>query len=537
MSAKDTQVLVVGCSLTGATAAVLLRQFGIRTLAVEKRTTVFPWPRTRIILSRPMEIFRTAGLEERIRAKPSLIGQYPEMARAETVSGREWMRDSIEGLDEATKYSPAPWAPIDQHHLEPLLRERAEELGARIERGSWLVEAEQDEDGVTATVATEGELRVVRADYLIAADGANSTVRDLLGIRMRGNRVIGRYVNIVWEADLTEALRGRRVGVWFLDRPRPASVIMPQDRPHRWILMVPHDPESGETLADFTEDRCRALVRTAIGQPGLDVRIVSFDDEGVSPVAKLWEVGSCVAEEFQRGRMFLIGDAAHLMPPVGAFGANLGIQDAHNLAWKLALVLRGQAGPGLLESYAAERIPVADATVGAATDHLRVRSTAGGQGNTTDGNLAVLFGHRYRSGAVRAESPNGSADLLHPASLSGEPGTRAPHFRLLRDGALVSNIDLYAHEFALMAGAAGQPWAEAGHQVARELGVPLAVYRLGQDLSDPSEAWNRTHQVTDRGAVLVRPDGFVAWRASGAVPDPSTLLRETLLRILARNDR
>ncbi|ONI78032.1 hypothetical protein ALI144C_32105 [Actinosynnema sp. ALI-1.44] len=534
MSPKDTQVLVAGCSLTGATAAVLLRHYGIRTLAVEQRNSVFPWPRTRIILGRPMEIYRTAGLEEQIRARPSQIAHFPEMARAETVAGPEWMRGEIEGLDEATAYGPAPWAPIDQHHLEPLLRARAEQLGARIECGYRLATVDQDEGGVRATVVDKatGATRTISADYLIAADGANSTVRELLGIGMCGLGVIGRYVNIVWEADITGPLRGRPVGVWFLDRPRPAAVIMPQDRPHRWILMVPHDPATGETLADFTEDRCRELVREAVGVPDMAVRIVDFGDEGVSPLVKLWEVGSSVAEEFRRGRVFLAGDAAHVMPPVGAFGANLGIQDVHNLAWKLALVLRGVAGPGLLDSYDLERVPVADATVGMATSHLQVRSEVGGKGNTTDGNVAVIFGHHYQSAAVLAENPDYSGELHHPASLCGEPGTRAPHMVLLHNDKQISSIDLYVNEFVLITGPDGQQWAQAGRDVAADLSLPLATYRIGDELVDESGTWAQAHRVAGDGAVLVRPDGFVAWRAKSSTPEPGKVLRVVLAQLL-----
>ncbi len=527
---------MVGLSLTGATAAVLLRDHGIRVHAVEQRTSVFPWPRTRIILGRPMEIFRTVGLEAAIRAKPSLFARFPEMAVAETIAGSEWLRGEIEGLDEAERYSPAPWAPIDQHHLEPLLRERAVRAGTSVDYGVRLVGLVEDDDAVTATVLdteTRGQ-RAIRADYVLAADGANSTVRELLGIGMRGLGVIGRYVNIVWEADLSQALRDRPVGVWFLDHPRPASVVMPQDRPGRWILMVPHDPATGETLADFTEPYCRELVRAAIGLPDLPVELVSFADE-LGTVARPWDVGSCVAERFRHGRTFLAGDAAHLMPPVGAFGANLGIQDVHNLAWKLAAVLRGQAGPALLDSYAPERIPVAEATVDTATNHLRDRGRAGGRGATTEGNLAVLFGHRYRSGAVLAEDDASATDLLHPAELSGEPGTRAPHMTLLQADRAVSTIDLYARRFVLVAGPRGQEWVAAADRVGAELEVPLTTHRIGDDLRDPADSWTATHRVGADGAVLVRPDGFVCWRATEAAADPEKVLTEALTRVLSRD--
>lgn len=491
-----------------------------------------------MILGRSMELYRTAGLEESIRSRASLFADFPDMARAESVAGQEWMRTAIEGLDEADRYSPSPWAPIDQQRLEPLLREHAVNAGAQIEFGSRLTDVDQDDNGITATIVdtATGKTRTIRADYLVATDGADSTVRERLGIRMRGPGTIGHYVNIVWQGDITGPLRGRRVGLWFLDHPRPGSVLMPQGDRGRWILMVPHDPATGEKAADFTDERCTEMIRSAVGLPELPIELVAMTGEDASPVARLWTVAACVADEFRRGRVFLVGDSAHLMPPAGAFGANLGIQDAHNLAWKLALVLRGQAGAGLLDSYAAERVPVADATVHAATSHLQVRSEAGGKGNTTGGNLAVIFGYQYRSAAVVADgtTASGEPELRHPAALCGQPGTRAPHVTLLRKGEQISSIDLYAGEFVLISGPAGQPWVEAARKCAAGLGVPLSAFRLGRELADPTGIWARAHRVDADGAVLVRPDGFVGWRAARALPDPERHVRAALTHLLAR---
>ncbi|MEX5634493.1 FAD-dependent monooxygenase [Parafrankia sp. FMc2] len=538
MSTSDTDVLIVGCGLTGSSAAVLLRRFGVRTTALERRVNTYPWPRTRMILGRSMEIYRTAGLEQQIRARASLFAEYPEMARARTVAGQEFMRGETEGMDEANAYSPAPWQPIDQHRLEPLLREQAVACGARLEYGAKVVEVEQDDAAVTAWVedAGTGAVREIRARYLVATDGAEGAVRRQLGIAMRGPGVVGHYVNIVFRADITGPLRDRPVGLWFLDEPRPGSVIMPQAARHQWILMVPHDPATGETLTDFDDATCTNLVRAAVGLPGLDVTIVPMSDEGSDPVARMWEVGACVAERFQQGRIFLVGDSAHLMPPVGAFGANLGIQDAHNLAWKLAAVVNGQAGPELLESYERERLPVAEVTVDAATTHLNVRSVAGGEGNTTGGNLAVIFGYRYRSTAVLDEGDLPDV-LLEPADLRGQPGTRAPHLSLLRDGVEISTIDLYADRFVLVAGSRGERWVDAAAKAAKDLDLPVAVHRIGADLDDPSGGWSALHGVGTDGAVLVRPDGFVAWRARHLPGGEEAVLTDVLSRVLGRAAR
>jgi hypothetical protein len=226
------------------------------------------------------------------------------------------------------------------------------------------------------------------------------------------------------------------------------------------------------------------------------------------------------------------------MPPNGGFGGNTGIHDAHNLAWKLAMVLKTAADPRLLDSYEAERKPVAKFTVEQAYTRYVTR-TATYLGATDYEPLAhdfnVELGYIYRSAAV---SPGNGDGKGHddPRVTLGRPGARAPHLFLERSGKQVSTLDLFGRNFVLLAGPEGAAWCEAGRAEASRLsGLPLDVYRVGStDLLDPEDQFCATYGLSPTGACLVRPDGFVGWRARASVPNPSTSLATALRMLLCR---
>jgi hypothetical protein len=230
------------------------------------------------------------------------------------------------------------------------------------------------------------------------------------------------------------------------------------------------------------------------------------------------------------------------MPPNGGFGGNTGIQDAHNLAWKLAMVLRGQAGEGLLASYDAERRPVGRLTVDQAHTRYRRRTTPElmepDVAEVVD-ELSLEIGYRYSSAAVVAEDGAGDPGLVgHPRTAGGRPGTRAPHVPLRRAGMPVSSLDLYGASFVLMAGPEGATWAEGAEKAAARLGVPLTAHVVGAGagVADPAEAFPAAHGITASGAVLVRPDGFLGWRAPGRASDPEETMSGVLRSLLCAVD-
>lgn len=255
--------------------------------------------------------------------------------------------------------------------------------------------------------------------------------------------------------------------------------------------------------------------------PGTDLKMLGFP------------IDAQVAQRYRLGRVFLVGDAAHIVPPTGGLGANTGIQDAHNLAWKLAAVLRGQAGPALLDTYDAERRAVGLFTMGQALARWQARvgpSTGPGAPPLVD-YPNITFGYRYRSAAVLGAPPN-EALALPPNRLTGQPGTRAPHRMVNLEGRTISTLDLYGRGFVLLAGADGAAWVAAAERARRRLDVPLAAYRFGVELlgADGPAA----HGPGPGGALLVRPDGFVAWRVQTMPAQSERVLEDALTTVLAR---
>lgn len=530
MDREQTSVVIVGGGLVGLSAAAFLSWHRIPVLVVERHSDVLIHPRARTINPRTVELYRQIGLESSIMDRRSFPhGNRALLIRADTLAGPELHRGELsppKGADiEAA--SPSLWAPIDQDKLEIVVRERAAELGADIRFSTELVSFSNDGDGVTAVVrdVASGRERQVSAEYLIAADGHNSGVRTTLGIGQHGHGTLGHVASMVVKADLSAALRGRDISVCHLNTPEVGTVLLPHDRADGWVFSVPYHPDRGETLADFDDARCVALFRAAIGDPELPVEVAPQLVDGTKVLG--YEVGARVADRFRDGRVFLVGDAAHVMPPSGAFGAGTGIQDAHNLAWKLAAVLDGAAAPDLLDTYQEERQPVAEFTVEQSL--LQLRDRAGRDVPKLDAvapadYFAVVFGHHYRSRAVEGDAR--TAPALPPSELRGQPGTRAPHVVLERDGEKVSSLDLYGRRYVLLAGEHGGAWIDA----VRRLDLPVDCVQVGTDVRDPDGNWAAAHGTTAEGAVLVRPDGVVAWRTETGTGHPTGGFERLLFR-------
>jgi hypothetical protein len=282
---------------------------------------------------------------------------------------------------------------------------------------------------------------------------------------------------------------------------------------------------------DTGEEHCIELVRDALGERDVPVEIENI---------QRWNACAEWAERFQDGRVFVAGDAAHNMPPTGGFGGNVGVQDAHNLAWKLALVLRGAAGPELLSTYDEERRPVAEFTVEQAYTRyvLRLAPELGKQNlRPIVPESTVELGYRCRSAAVLPEAgdTDDGAAFENPLEPSGRPGTRAPHVLLERGGTSVSTLDLIDRNFLLLAGPGGAGWCEAARTVATRVGIGIDTHRIGSEgLSDYSGTFVEVFGTGCDGAVLVRPDGLIAWRAQTASDDADGKLTAAFEQILAR---
>ncbi|MFI9272950.1 FAD-dependent oxidoreductase [Kitasatospora sp. NPDC052896] len=541
-------VLVVGGSLVGLSTSVFLGRLGVEHLLVEKHPGTSHHPRGRGNNLRTMELFRVAGLEQRIRAAASVLADNHGILQADTLAGpeHEWLFRQIDPGGALARFSPSGWCLCSQNDLEPVLLERARELGGDLRFGTELVYFEQDGREVIATLRDRatGEQWVVRADYLVAADGPRSPVREKLGIRQTGPGDLFHNVSITFRAKgLAEVVGDRRFIVCYLTNSQGAGALLPVDNEEHWVFHAPWHPELGETLDDFTDRRCVAHIRAAAGVPDLDVEIT-----GKAP----WHAAERVAERYSVGRIFLAGDSAHEMSPTGAFGSNTGIQDAHNLAWKLAAVLRGWAGPGLLDTYGEERRAVARATSERATERSAEHQHPGYgavPGTGRQGNvLAVALGYRYPVGAVVGADPALPAvpERFEP---SGAAGTRAPHVWLRRAAGAtgggvatraatrLSTLDLFEASPVLLSGPGPVDWHGAAGRLADRLAVPLVSYRIGDGpecelVPEPGGDWAASFGVSSGGAVLVRPDGFVAWRSAGPVADPEAELDRVLRAVL-----
>lgn len=516
VSGEECEVLVVGGSLVGLSAAAFLGHHGVRAVVIEKHAGTSIHPRAGYFHLGTMEAYRRIGLEAAIlEASHEQFGPDGGINLVESLAGRElaqFVPDINAGVE---PYSPCKRFFMTQQSLEPLLHRRAAELGADLHYRTELVDFAQDAGGVTARVRAldTDEVTEIRAKYMIAADGWRSPVREALGIGMTGPGLLSDSITIYFRADCRPWLEGRQMGVIYVKNADQRGFFRFEAGGTRGFLVVNtlgdlSLPDATNVAGDISVERCTALVRSAVGVPDLEVEI---EDVAV------WKAVAETADAFRRGRVFIAGDAAHVMPPTGGFGGNTGVQDAANLAWKLALVLQESGGEALLDSYEAERRPVALLTVEQAYARYVRRVTpeliAPDTPEMRD-ELTMEIGQYYRSPAIPDGRAEGQPACLHPDETRGAPGSRVPYSWLTGD---ISTIDCVAGGFALLIGPEGGRWIDGA--AAGEFAVSTRTL--------PHETLHR-FGIGPTGALLVRPDGFVAWRAA----DDADATPEELRRIV-----
>jgi putative polyketide hydroxylase len=538
----ETPVLIVGGGPVGLTASLLLSRHGIRSLLVERHPSTAILPKARGINARTMEMYRQLGIEAAIRE----AGLPPErtgfIVWTESLAGSEIERRVPGRMSPANRTaSPVLNCLCAQDDLEPVLRRFAEaQPPARLRFNTEMVAVEQDADGVTATLIDRigGGETTVRAQYLIAADGAQSRVRRLVASEMIGREGVYDSVNILFKADLRRWVEDRPAALYFVEQPDLRATFLTINAHDRWGFLIHSLKQYGYTQADFTPERCIDLIRRGVGKPDLPVEIL-----GVS----YWEASAIVADRYRNRRLFLAGDAAHEMPPTGGFGMNTGVQDVQNLVWKLAAVLKGQAGEGLLDTYEAERRPLATMTTRASLENsLSMGRTARQDGAKLArpeflNEQGLIFGASYDSRAVIPDGlpPPTIDDPVTQYVPSARPGSRAPHVWLDRAGdqrgERVSTIDLFGAGFVLLTGLEGGAWAKAAALLTSPARPELVAHRIGGgEFADPEGRWQEVYGVGAGGAVLVRPDGYVGWRSRAGVDDPARVLENALDRTLVR---
>ncbi len=518
------QVLIAGGSVVGLSAAAFLAARGIKPLLVERRSDLSRRLRAKVFYARTLELYRTIGIDQRIVDAEPKEARPTEIAIVESLGGAEQRRWSIPASRDLGALSPCRSVFIKQRNLEEIVRDRARELGADLCFGTELQSFTQDRNCVTARVRnlTTGEEKQVRTQYMIAADGNGSSVRNLLGIARTGLGDLSHSIEIRFEADLKPLIRGWPLAFVYIREPDFRAYIAWEADQDGGVISVEYDPSTNVEVR-FSKANCRSIVARALGVGERSFRVLG---------THLWIVGSWVAERFREGRIFLAGDSAHVTPPAGGFGASLGVHDAHNLCTKLGQVLSGDASEKLLDCYEPERIPVANLTVDQATSRFKsLRSTGGSEtAQTLYDETAITLGYRYRSDAILSEDLETSP--IDPTALNGQPGTRAPHVAMSNGGKWMSSLDLYRSHPVLIVGPRGHHWLDAGRQLAADF--HLDIHHIGADADRSAKAFLQGHGISETGAILIRPDGFVAWRAPSQEASPIEELADALGHVLAR---
>ncbi|OJJ50789.1 hypothetical protein ASPZODRAFT_263560 [Penicilliopsis zonata CBS 506.65] len=553
-STEHVDVLIIGGGIVGLSMSLFLSHHGIRSLLVERHSGTSIHPRARSVNARTMEIYRGIGISQLVRkAGESLapsFGIYSGSSLKTVVEAKA----RTEGKKRTSPFQrafadvgPEPGTFVTQDMLEPVILKAAKDRGVDVRFRTECLGVEQDKDQVTARIRDResGTAVTVTASYLVAADGVHSPIRSQLGIATTGRGSMGHLLNILFHADLKPLVEDREFSICVIERPEVTGAFTAINNSDRWVFHMCYDPAKGETPEDFPPEKCKELLKIALGISEVTIEIIS-----ILP----WEPSVRVATHFQQGRIFLAGDAAHQMPPYGGQGANTGISDAHNLAWKLAAVLHRQADPSLLETYNLERRPVGKAAAEASASPADERGlisvrlswkTVSGFAKIAP--LASGFGYLYpqASAAVVEENRWPLGGWTWKAwsvpslcfSLDGRPGSRAPHVWVEKEGQRVSLLDLFGKGFVLLAGSEGVAWLEASQQVRETLkGLELASYRVGPtgDIVEKESRWETAAGISPNGALLVRPDGFVAWRQRRMPGDVFNALLKTMQAILCQ---
>lgn len=580
-----TDVLIVGAGPSGLASSALLSMYGIENLVINKYGWLANTPRAHITNQGTMQVLRDLGYEDRAMQLASKQNLMANNVFCHSLAGEEFGRVLSWGNHPARKAdyelaSPTEICDIPQTYMEPLLLEAAATRGGKIRFNTEFLSLDQDSEGVTATVRDRlsGEDFTIRCKYLIGADGARSAVAEQLDLPMTGEMGLSGSMNILFDADLSKFVAHRPSVLYWILQPAAriggvGAGVLRMVRPwNQWLAHWGYDTSKGEVKLD--EQEAISIVHNLIGDDTIPVKVRS---------TSTWTVNNMWATEFSKGRVFCMGDAVHRHPPLNGLGSNTCIQDAYNLAWKLKMVLKDEAGPGLLDSYSIERVPVAETIVTRANKSIKdyppifdaLGMNAEDDPETVEARMAarkggdeaakaqrralndairrknyefnahgVELGTRYASDAVVPDGtpePEFTRDpelYYHPTTW---PGARLPHVWLDWQGQRVSSIDLGGKgRFALLTGPGGEAWRDAARAVADQLGIELPVISVGPDGSDAHDIyadWYYMNGVQEDGAILVRPDNYVGWRCDAMTETPAQSLLSALSQILARPER
>jgi 2,4-dichlorophenol 6-monooxygenase len=573
----ETDVLIAGCGPAGLTAAVALAREGVRVIAITKYAQLAPTPRAHCTNQRSFEIFRDFGIEGQAMVSARSYTQMPNFTYLRSLSGVEFAR--MKGLqlgDEANiNASPCRMADLPQNILEPMLLTAATQHGAQVRFQSELTTFDQDDTGVRAIVhdhLTGNDLEI-RSRYLIGADGGNSNVAKALDLPFEGLGRLGGSLSINFECDLSEYTAYRPSHIFYIIRSSSDNggaglgILICFQPWTTWQFLKGYT--AGQETPNLTTAEAVDVIRDYLGLPEIEPRVTSIGS---------WDLNSICASLYQRGRVFCMGDAVHRHVPSNGLGSNCAMQDAYNLAWKLALVLRDKAGAGLLESYSQERVPVGQQFVARATKSLQSHrplleaiGLSDPQRSDGDGDLGLIaadsvngaarrraiqesmqakvyelrargleVNQLYRSAAVidEGQQPKDTGrDLELFARATTCPGAHLPHAWVQRSGHEISTLDLVGQgRFTLLTGIGGDEWIGAAHAVAERFDLNIAAIKIGVgcEVTDLHHEWAERREIAENGCLLVRPDAHISWRRMSTEADPEGALMRAVAQILDR---
>lgn len=579
----QTDVLIVGSGPAGSSAALFLSNQGINNIMITKYRWTANTPRAHITNQRTMEVLRDAGIEDQVLAEATPHELMGDTVYCESMAGEEIGRRPTWGLrpDRRADYelaSPSMPCDIPQTLLEPIMLKNATMRGTQTQFSTEYLSHTQDSDGVSVQVLNRltGHQYTIRAKYLIGADGARSKVAADIDLPMEGAMDIGGSMNITFKADLSHLAAHRPSILYWVFNPGSnigglGAGLIRMVRPwNEWLICWGFDINGEPPVLDNVE--AIRVIRNLVGIDDLEVEILGYS---------LWGNNEQYATHLQKGRVFCAGDAIHKHPPSHGLGSNTSIQDAYNLAWKLAAVIKGEAGEELLETYSVERAPVAKQIVtrannsgreykpifdalgvtDAATDEEFVEKLKLRKENSPEGAArrkalrealdnkdyefnaqGTEIGQFYTSSAVVSDGgtrPEPTEDPMLHHQKSTYPGLRLPHAWLGdRDRKFSTHDIAKGTQFTLFTGITGQGWADAAVAVGAKLGIKLQAVVIGEglDVQDLYGDWLHQREVEEDGVILVRPDKHIGWRSDRMVEDPGTALAAVLSSILGRTD-
>lgn len=582
MAYITTDILIIGTGPAGSATAALLATYGIETLVINRYRWLANTPRAHITNQRTMEVLRDLGRDVEDEAylfatEQELMGENvfcTALAGEEIGRMRSWGTHPLSQAEHQLS-SPTHMNDLPQTYMEPLLFKTACSRGAQARMSTEYVSHQQDAEGVTTTCIDRltGKELTIRSKFLVGADGSNSKVAEHAGLAFEGKMGVAGSMNILFEADLSRYVAHRPSVLYWVLQPG-ADVggigmgLVRMVRPwNEWLIVWGYDINQPAPAVD--DAFATKVVRDLVGVQDIQPKIKSVST---------WTVNNMYATTMSKGRVFCMGDATHRHPPSNGLGSNTSIQDAFNLAWKLAAVIKGQAGPRLLDSYQAERAPIAKQIVTRANksieefgpifkslgmldsvDPVKMQQNMDARcDNTPDAERqrdairkaiaakvyefdahGVEMNHRYKSDAIVTDGQPEPAFEKDPElhfQPTSWPGARLPHAWLFsEDGRKASSLDITGHgSFTVLTGIGGDGWIDAALKLSKEFNLPITAHKIGprQEWQDFTGDWARAREIDDTGVLLVRPDHHIAWRASALVSNPETELRRVLTAIL-----